>query len=54
MATPAISQAREGRAITMGIISTSGGIGNTEDSTNATAASAGSAWRPSASRIVQS
>ena len=38
----------------MGIISTSGGMGNTEDSTKATAARAHRACRPSARRIVQS
>ena len=43
MQTPAISQARWGAAMIIGIISTSGGIGNTELSMKLTAASVHSA-----------
>ena len=54
MAMPAIRNARLGRAIIIGIISASGGIGNTDDSTNATTASAQSARSDDAIAIVQS
>src|SRR6056297_500072 len=53
-AMPAISQARDGRARIIGIISTSGGIGKTELSMKLTQASTQSAWRCSAMRRVQS
>ena len=42
--TPAISQARCGAASTIGISSTSGGIGNTELSTNEISARVHSAY----------
>ncbi|MDA1155153.1 MAG: hypothetical protein O2873_10460 [Proteobacteria bacterium] len=54
MATPAITNARDGRAMIIGIISTSGGIGKNDDSIKATSASAQSAYRVRASEIVQS
>ena len=54
MASAAISHARRGRARIIGIISTSGGIGNTEDSMKATAARAHIACRVPASFNVQS
>ena len=51
---PAIRKARRGVAMIIGIIRMSGGIGKTELSMKATKASAQSAWRLSASEIVQS
>jgi hypothetical protein len=54
VASAAIRKAMCGRAMIIGIISTSGGIGKTDDSMKATIASAHMAWRLAASEIVQS
>ena len=54
MQTPAISQARSRIASTIGISSTSGGIGNTELSTNEISASIQSAYGAAACAMVQS
>jgi hypothetical protein len=51
--TPAISQARCGAASTIGISSASGGIGNTELSTNEISASSHSACGRNAWAMVQ-